>query len=64
MILDLTNKLVCFYLKFDRYTNGYHGKEKNCQFTLLFILSFIGQFINPVGGKGIGLREGKGVSLF
>ena len=34
MILDLTNKLVCFYLKFDRYTNGYYGKEKNCQFTL------------------------------
>ena len=52
MILDLTNKLVCFYLKFDRYTNGYHGKEKNCQFTLLFLLSFIGQFVNPVGGKG------------
>ena len=31
------------------------GQGNNCrQFMLLFSLSFIGQFVDPVGGKGMG----------
>ena len=38
---------------------------KNCrQFRLLFTQSFIGQFVYPVGGEGIGYREWKGEFLF
>ena len=38
---------------------------KNChQFRLLFPLSFIGQFVYPVGGEGIGYREFKGNCYF
>ena len=28
-----------------------------CQFRLLFLLSFIGLYFNPIGGEGMGLKE-------
>ena len=33
---------------------------KNCQFSLLIWTSFIGQFVDPVGGEGWGKGSGGG----
>ena len=51
--------------KKDRQANGfriYMDTGKNCQLSLLTLNSFIGQFVHPVGGKGMGFRSGE--SLF
>ena len=52
----LNKKKDCNMQKWIQKVRGYYDRGKNCrQFILLFLLSFIGQFVYPLRGEGMGL---------